>query len=408
MTSPEDSSSVLPLSDDETKLIELVRSSEDRQSARSEALALLDRLVPDNANIPRQFNLWLAVALGLISGTLVRMTMYLDSTFLTDTSFFAKFLAFLVVPFIAVYFARTNGLSGRWSATLLGVLAIIAVILGLYPITWSAASAQVLTLHVPVVLLASVALALVGSEWRRVEARLRVIRFAAEWFVLFVLVALGGGVLLGLFSTLASEIGISIDPLMEWLLYLAPISAIVVTAALAAAESRLVSGACQLLTKLFVPLFCIMLVGFVVLAVANGVVFTFQRNLLLIFDVVLLVVTALSSYQISSRNPEAPRDWLDRTTLLLLMLASVIDVFALFSTLVRTIEMGLSINRAVAIGMNIVLLVNLSVSAAKARRFNQGKADFDEVTRWQANYLPVYFVWAAVAALLLPVLFGFK
>jgi len=40
-------------------------------------------------------------------------------------------------------------------------------------------------------------------------------------------------------------------------------------------------------------------------------------------------------------------------------------------------------------------------------RFLSGRASFAALERWQTNYLPVYAAWAAVVAIVFPVVFGF-
>ena len=70
-------------------------------------------------------------------------------------------------------------------------------------------------------------------------------------------------------------------------------------------------------------------------------------------------------------------------------------------------EFGASPNKLAALGMNVVLAVNLAVSAWWSLAFLRGRRPFGAVARWQARYLPVIGAWALVVALGFPVLFGF-
>jgi hypothetical protein len=71
-------------------------------------------------------------------------------------------------------------------------------------------------------------------------------------------------------------------------------------------------------------------------------------------------------------------------------------------------ELGFTPNRTAALGLNLVLLVNLAGAAWLSLRFLTGKAGFHRLERWQTSYLPVFALWAAVVVVILPPLFGFS
>jgi hypothetical protein len=55
-----------------------------------------------------------------------------------------------------------------------------------------------------------------------------------------------------------------------------------------------------------------------------------------------------------------------------------------------------------------VLLVNLAGSAVLYARFLRGGRAFPRLWEWQMTYLYVVAGWAAVVALLFPLIFGFE
>jgi hypothetical protein len=73
----------------------------------------------------------------------------------------------------------------------------------------------------------------------------------------------------------------------------------------------------------------------------------------------------------------------------------------------RITELGFTPNRTAALGLNVILLVNLAWSAVLATRWVRGRGAFADLERWQTNYLPVYAVWAAIIVIGFPPLFGF-
>jgi hypothetical protein len=60
-----------------------------------------------------------------------------------------------------------------------------------------------------------------------------------------------------------------------------------------------------------------------------------------------------------------------------------------------------------ALGLNLVLLVNLAGAAWLSTRFLAGRVAFHRLERWQTSYLPVFAIWAATVVVVLPPLFAF-
>ena len=61
-----------------------------------------------------------------------------------------------------------------------------------------------------------------------------------------------------------------------------------------------------------------------------------------------------------------------------------------------------------ALGENLILLVNLAVSAWLYARFLRHRGSFADMERWQIAYLPVYATWAALVVVVFPLVFGFR
>ena len=93
---------------------------------------------------------------------------------------------------------------------------------------------------------------------------------------------------------------------------------------------------------------------------------------------------------------------------MLVVSALVADAVALWAIAARITEFGFSPNRVAALGMNVILLVNLAWSAVLYLRFIGGRGSFTALERWQTNYLPVYAAWAAIVVIGFPPVFGFS
>ena len=87
--------------------------------------------------------------------------------------------------------------------------------------------------------------------------------------------------------------------------------------------------------------------------------------------------------------------------------ALILDVMVLGSMLARIGDLGFTPNRVAALGLNLVLLLNLAWAAWLSVRFLAGRVAFPRLERWQTRYLPVFALWASAVVALLPPLFGF-
>jgi hypothetical protein len=161
------------------------------------------------------------------------------------------------------------------------------------------------------------------------------------------------------------------------------------------------------LTRLFTPLFTIVLLVFLATMAWTRRPIDIQRNVLIAFDLLLVVVVGLVLYAVSARDPDAPPSLFDGLQLLLIVSALVVDTVALVAIASRISEFGFTPNRVAALGENLILLVNLARSAWLYAAFLRGRGPFRALEAWQTAYLPVYATWAALVVVLFPPLFRY-
>jgi hypothetical protein len=234
------------------------------------------------------------------------------------------------------------------------------------------------------------------------------VRFSGELFIYYVLIALGGGVLTGFTAMLFRAIGI--DPesfLQRWMVPCGALGAVVIASWLVEAKQSVIENMAPVLTRLFTPMFAIVLIVYLGTMTFTGRMIEFNRELLIAFDLLLVVVLGLLLYSISARDPQKPRNIFDWMQVVLVISALLVDAVALWTIASRISELGFTPNRVAALGENIILLVNLAWSAVLYVRFLRGRGPFTDLERWQTNYLPVYGVWAAIVVTGFPPLFGY-
>jgi hypothetical protein len=193
----------------------------------------------------------------------------------------------------------------------------------------------------------------------------------------------------------------------NWLIPCGAAGAVIVGSWLVEAKQSVIENMAPVLTRLFTPLFTLVLLVFLATMAWTGRPIDIQRNMLIAFDLLLVVVVGLVLYAASARDPEAPPNLFDGLQLLLIVSALIVDAVALTAIASRISEFGLTPNRVAALGENLILLVNLAWSAWLYASFLRGRGPFRALEAWQTAYLPAYFIWAAVVALLFPPLFGY-
>ncbi len=322
-----------------------------------------------------------------------------------------------ILPFLAAYFARQRKLVIRQWALLAAPFVLAALVVNLYP--WGGGSSTeafgtdsdtevLVILSLPVVLWFVVAYPYMGGTLQSHERRMDFVRFTGEWFIYYVLIALGGGVLMGLTAGILEPTGVDVDRVAEWVVPSGAAGAVIVAAWLVESKQRVVENMAPVLTMLFTPLFAVMLACAAVVYAVTGFGDAFDRELVSVFDALLLVVLALVLYGMSARDPStSSREWMDGIQLVAVVSALVLDLVVLGAMIARIGDLGFTPNRTAALGLNIVLLVNLAGAAWLSARFLRGRARFHQLERWQTTYLPVFALWAATVVVVFPPVFAF-
>jgi hypothetical protein len=317
-------------------------------------------------------------------------------------------IGLFVLPFLAAYFARRRELDPRRWLLAAAPFAGLALVVNLYPYGEDSATEKLVALHLPVVLWFAVAYPYMGGTLRSHERRMDFVRFTGEWLIYYVLIALGGGVLMALTAGIFEPAGVDVERIAEWVLPSGAAGAVIVAAWLVESKQRVVENMAPVLTMLFTPLFAVMLAGAAVAYAVTGLGDAFDRDLLSVFDALLVVVFGLVLYGMSARDPSTSPTWMDRIQLVAVASALVLDVMVLGTMIARIGDVGFTPNRTAALGLNLVLLVNLAGAAWLLARFLAGRSTLHRLERWQTTYLPVFALWAAVVVVVLPPAFGYS
>lgn len=326
-----------------------------------------------------------------------------------DASFYLRNASLLALPFLIGLLTWKRSLPVRVVAALALPFIAAAILVNVFPFDRGGDTELLVAIHLPILLWLVAGVAYLGGAWHADAPRMDFARFTGEWFIYYTLIAFGGGVLCAITLGVFQAINIDVAPVIQsWVLPCGAVGAVVVVAWLVEAKQSVIENMAPVLTAVFTPLFAVMLVAAIVGMALTGNFIDAERNVLILFDLLLVLVLGLVLYSISARDSDASPMLMDGVQLVLVVSALVIDVLALAAILSRITEFGFTPNRTAGLGLNVILLANLAWSAWLLAAFLRGKRQFPDLERWQTRYIPAYALWAAIVVVVFPPLFGFN
>lgn len=383
-----------------------------REFAREHSDRLWKQLVvlPDEGDAMRaraRTEALVAFGLALVAAALIKLPALFGISMAENETFYVRNFSLFVLPVLTAYFVWKRQVAARTVLWLVLAFALAALFANIYPFAESGHTMTLTALHLPIALWLAVGIAYAGGRWHQPAGRMDFIRFSGELFIYFVLIALGGAVLMAFTALIFESIGIDIEPFIENWMLCGVVGAVIIAAWLVEAKQSVVENMAPVLTRLFTPLLTAVLLSFLGILIWTGSAINIEREVLIAFDLLLVLVLGLLLYAVSARDPQRPPGAFDVLQVVLVVSALLANGIALWAIAARITEFGFTPNRVAGLGMNVLLLVNLLWSAVLYVRFLRGRGSFAALERWQTNYLPVYAIWAAVVVITFPPLFGF-
>ncbi len=292
--------------------------------------------------------------------------------------FYLRNLSLFVLPFLAVFFAWKRGLAPAGRLWLAATFVVAALVMNLLPFTPAGHTEMLAALHLPMALWLTVGVAYAGGLWRDHQQRMNYVRFSGESFIYYALIAAGGGVLMGITMFIFGAIGLDVrrsslhvgtPRAAPW----APSSSPAGWWRPSRASSRTWPRCSRCSSRPSSPS-CSWPSWAPWCGPGSGI--NVEREVLIGFDLLLVVVVGLLLYAISARDPQKEPGFFDGLQLLLVVCALLVDALALWAIVARISEFGFSPNRVAALGENLILVVNLGWSAVLYARFLRKRAGF--------------------------------
>ena len=340
------------------------------------------------------------VGLAFITGLILKIPMMFG---IDEDAYFPQNIGTIALPALLGYSLYVSKLSGKRSGILIGLAGMLVLYLNLLPGPIDQPTLVLACIHVPILIWFIFAKAYLKEEWSQPQKRIDFIRFNGEIVIMAGLLGLSLLLFSAITIALFELIGFRIEDLYFEQIGIWGLGAIPVLSFYLVHNNRdIASKISPIIAKLFTPpAFVLLLIFSVMLPQAEQTIFD-DRELLLMFNLILLAVMALILF--SFKNNESNRF----QNYLLLGLASIAiidNLLALSAIGFRLFEFGFSANRLALFGLNLLMISHLSYFGYRIIGVIRNQVPLEQVFNAMGIYLPVYGVWAAIVSLLFPLMF---
>jgi len=313
----------------------------------------------------------------------------------------------IITGALILYFCIQKRCAAKVITTIMAILLAALFYLNLLPDASNSDSIILANLHMPFVLWSLLCIAFLGGAWRNLRGRMDYIRYSGELLIYSTVILIGGMVLTGLTFALFGLIDLNIE---EWYLKNVVIygtigSPLVATLLITEIVGKRFKIA-PLLARIFTPLFLLTVVVYLLAMVVNhGSPFT-DRDFLIVFNGLLLIVLGLCVFSISERSTKESAGAVDIMNIGLVAATLVIDVMALTAILFRLSSYGFTPNRLAVLGANLLAFCHLAGIFYYYTRYAVNNGAFENIENWIVKYIPVYTVWSICVAVGFPLISG--
>jgi hypothetical protein len=367
------------------------------------------RLRQETAGKKRQFlnaDLLIVAVISVAIAVLVKA--YLVFTFVTMEEYWFRNLPTIAFAGLTAWFILKNRIAGVKNIVLLALPAVILTIfINLLP-GMLHDTTKLALIHAPVFMWFIFGLAWVSFNFASTTKVSAFIRYNGELAIMYGLLCIAGAILSGMTISLFSVIGMKIEQLYVENIGIVGLAVLpVVSAWLIDLYPDITSRISPVIARIFTPLVLVSAVVYLVAITVSGIDLSKNRELLIIFNLLMLGVMAIIVFSLS----ELDRSGIRKLNVVLLFLLTavtlIIDLFAL-SAIISRLSDGFTPNRTVVLVSNILVLVNLVLILPGLFHAGFRGRSLEQVERVICRYLPVYFLYCIVVIFIFPYIFGMK
>jgi hypothetical protein len=349
--------------------------------------------------------LFIIIIIALTAGLMAKLPEIFS---LNEERFYSRNIAFLVFPFLIVYFSWKNKQTLR-QLILPAISIVLSVIyINILPGKKETDAIILACIHLPFMLWAIAGYTFIGGDIKDAQKKIGYLRFNGDFVVMSALIVLSGIIFSGLTMGLFSIIKVDIVMMYTQYVVVFGLAAVpIVGTYLVLNNPQLVNKISPVIARIFTPFVLVTLVIFISSVMYTGNYPYDDRDALMIFNGLLIGVMALILFSVS----EVTKNAKSRTNLAILLglsaLTIVINGIALSAILFRLQEFGITPNRIAVLGANLLILVNLGLVSYKLFRIVMNKGEIEDLEKSMTIMLPVYGIWACIVCFGFPLLFDF-
>ena len=348
----------------------------------------------------------IVIVFALLAGLIASIP---NITGIDNEKFLFRNISFIVFPLLSAYFIWKQKLAFKQYLFPLLAFIVAAVYINLLPTNKESSSIMLAFIHLPIFLWTIFGYSFLGVNIKSSQSRIGFLRYNGDLVVISGILLLSTVLFSAITVNLFDLIGINIEIFYFQNIMIWGIAAIPIVATyLIQTNAQLINKVSPIIAKIFTPLVFINLFIYLSAMVYTKKYPYQDRNVLLLFNVLLMGVMALILFSIA----EAGKATKNKFSLIVLFglsaLTLIVNAIALSAIVYRINEFGFSANRIAVLGGNLLIFINLVLVSHKLFLTSFKNGTIEEIEESIAGYLPIYAIWTGLITFLVPLLFQFK
>ena len=346
------------------------------------------------------------IIIAIIAGLMVNIPNF---TGIDKESFFMRNISFIVFPLLSSYFIwKQKTTYKKWMLPALMVI-IAAVYINLLPNINTSNSIILAFIHAPFFLWFILGYSFLGNNVNNSNGRIQYLRYNGDLVVISTIILLSTLLFSALTMQLFELIGIKIEQLYTQYILIWGLAAIPFLGTyLIQNNVQLINKVSPVIAKIFTPLVFLNLFIYLIAIIVTKKYPYQDRNLLLVFNALLIGVMALILFSVAEAGKGANHKISILVLFGLSVLTIIVNCIALSAISFRIIEWGVSPNRVAVLGGNILIFINLLLVSYRLFLSAFKNAEVEDVEKSIAQFLPIYGIWAGLVTFLFPLIFNFN
>jgi len=346
------------------------------------------------------------IASSIIAGLLAKIP---EFTKIEADFFYQRNIGFIIFPILTAYFTLKQTIHPKRILSVSLMILFSIIYINLLPNSSKSDTFVLACIHLPLFLWSVLGFAYVGDNVNDDNKRLDFLRYNGDLMVMTTIILIAGIILTAITLGLFGLIGLEIEEFyLQYVVIFGLAASPIVGTFLIQTNPQIVNRVSPVIAKVFTPIVLLTLVIYLVAIIRTGKDPYNDREFLLIFNMLLVGVIAITLFSIV----ETPKDSKNKIgTCLLLGLAFVtviVNGIALSAILFRLAEWGITPNRIAVLGGNMIILTNLLIVTYGLFRTIIDSNEKVNVEKSIAKFLPIYSIWTIIVTFVFPIVFNFK